>query len=375
MRNAWSVFAFPVLWCLFEFLLFRFSPDGTAGSIAYSESNFLPVVQVASITGILGISFLVTLVPSIISVIMFKGYRGKLYLFIAAFIVVSSLVFGVIRINHDEAGRANIMVGLGVIDEKFHSETNEPKQEDEIRAATMYAAMITRLAQRGAQVVVLPEKMVNVKGEIGDSIKKIITGAAESNHTMVVAGYTEFKADNTKHNNALVISPAGNILADYQKVNLFEGEALNHFVPGDSIATFLYDVPSGVAICKDMDYQDFMTKYADNKTRTLYVPAWDFIKDGWLHSRMAALRGVENGYAVVRSARQGRLTVSDVRGKILHEASCENNKAATLVGKISLGETQTIYSRFGDWFSYANIIAAIYFFVMLVRKKPQRRRV
>ena len=59
-----SAFAFPVLWTSFEFLLIELSPDGTVGSIAYSQSNFLPVIQIASVTGILGITFLVTFFPS-----------------------------------------------------------------------------------------------------------------------------------------------------------------------------------------------------------------------------------------------------------------------------------------------------------------------
>ena len=42
-QNGWSVFAFPAFWCLFEFLFVQFSPDGTAGSISYTQSNFLPV--------------------------------------------------------------------------------------------------------------------------------------------------------------------------------------------------------------------------------------------------------------------------------------------------------------------------------------------
>ena len=66
--NSWySVFAFPVFFTTFEFLLIKFSPDGTAGSIAYSQSNFLPVIQIASVTGILGITFLVTFIPSAIA--------------------------------------------------------------------------------------------------------------------------------------------------------------------------------------------------------------------------------------------------------------------------------------------------------------------
>jgi apolipoprotein N-acyltransferase len=31
---------------------------------------------------------------------------------------------------------------------------------------------------------------------------------------------------------------------------------------------------------------------------------------------MAILRGVENGFAVVRAARQGELTISDYHGKV-----------------------------------------------------------
>ena len=63
-----GIFAFPVFFTAYEFLLISFSADGSAGSIAYSQANFLPVIQIASITGILGITFVVTLIPSILAV-------------------------------------------------------------------------------------------------------------------------------------------------------------------------------------------------------------------------------------------------------------------------------------------------------------------
>jgi apolipoprotein N-acyltransferase len=159
-------------------------------------------------------------------------------------------------------------------------------------------------------------------------------------------------------------------LSDYQKVNLFEGEARGGFVPGKEISLFeLNNIASGVAICKDMDYSGFIRKYDKNSPKVMYVPAWDFIKDGWLHSRMAILRGVENGYAMVRTARQGQLTISDNKGEVLYEASSTKNKVTSLTGKVPLVRTKTIYSQFGDWFGYLIAITAIIFIMLRVKGK------
>lgn len=366
---SWSVFAFPVLWCCFEFLMFKFSRDGTAGSIAYSEANFLPAIQIASVTGIIGVSFLVTLFPSAVALVIHKRYSRKLPLLLALIIVVVFLSFGMIRLNQSNNETKSITMGLAVVDEKFHSETHQPKAADVMRLASMYAGQIAALAQNGAQVIVLPEKMINIKDGFGHSARNMLEEAAKVNHVTVVAGYTQFNDGKSYHNNAWVISANGSFLANYQKVNLFEGEAISGFVGGDTISTFdLLNIPSGLAICKDMDYDGFMRMYALQKAQVLYVPAWDFIRDGWLHSRMAILRGVENGYAIVRTARQGRLTVSDYRGKVLYEASCENNKTASLVGKVNVVSTRTVYSRFGDWFGYVVVGGAIYFLIVFFVK-------
>jgi apolipoprotein N-acyltransferase len=371
-RTGWSAFAFPVFWCVFEFLLFRFSPDGTAGSIAYSQSNFLPVVQTASVTGILGISFLITLFPSAIAVgshFRFKKMKGSLG--IAFLLILISLIFGSVRLKSKSRNGGEITAGLTVLDEKYHSETDHPDTAKEMKTANLYADEITRLAQQGAQVVVLPEKIVNVASVTEAAMKSIFMHTATNNHIAIVAGYTRLTNDNIKLNKALVISAKGELLSDYQKVNLFEGEARAGFVPGKDISVFdMNSFASGAAICKDMDYSGFIRKYDKNNIVIMYVPAWDFIKDGWLHSRMAILRGVENGYAIVRTARQGQLTISDYKGEVLYEASCTNNKATTLTGRFSLTTTRTIYNQFGDWFGYLVLVGAIIF--ILLRIKPKK---
>jgi apolipoprotein N-acyltransferase len=368
-QGTWSAFAFPVFCSLFEFIAFKFSPDGTAGSLAYTQSNFLPIVQIASMTGILGITFLVTLFPSVLAVAAHYRFSNmkKLLIFIFS-IVFGSLLFGMIRLNSKTSNQGEIIAGLAVVDEKFHSETDRPDSANEIRTAKLYASEIFRLSQQGAAVIVLPEKMVTVTPATETVIKNILLAAAKSGNVAIVAGYTTLNNDHQKENKALAISSNGNVIGDYQKVNLFEGEVMSGFVPGKQISIFnMNNIASGVAICKDMDYPGFIRKYKERMV--FYVPAWDFVKDGWLHSRMAILRGVENGYAIVRTARQGELTISDHKGRVLYEASCVDNKAASLIARFPLYSVNTIYHRFGDWFGFVVIIAAIFFVLRMIRRK------
>jgi apolipoprotein N-acyltransferase len=66
--------------------------------------------------------------------------------------------------------------------------------------------------------------------------------------------------------------------------------------------------PSGVAICKDLDFPGYIKDYGKAAVLVLFVPAWDFIKDDWLHSRMAVFKGCgKMDFPVVRTAREGRL--------------------------------------------------------------------
>lgn len=56
----------------------------------------------------------------------------------------------------------------------------------------------------------------------------------------------------------------------------------------------------GMQICKDMDFPRLSRRYGVKGVGLLLVPAWDFTLDGWLHGRMAVMRGVESGFTIVR---------------------------------------------------------------------------
>lgn len=368
--HSWyTVFAFPVFFTAFEWLMIKFSPDGTAASIAYSQSNFLPLIQIASITGILGVTFMSTFIPSALAMSWhFRKEKIKILplTITSLFLIVSVFLYGFIRINNipktDE-----VTVGLVVLDEKTHKMGNLNFQ-NELEHTQDYALEIRKLSERGAKLVVLPERAININKEIDSASINILSTCAKQNQVDIVAGYTNFKNE-AAHNSALVIDEQGNVIMDYDKIHLVNGLE-SEFVPGNKLGLFKFrNRQSGSAICKDLDFPEYIKKYGRNKVIYLSIPAWDFVVDDWLHSRMAILRGVENGFSEVRTARLGRLTISDPFGRVNAEANCSNGKATTLVGQLSLNRIDTLYNQYGDWFGLAIIITAITFFILTIIKR------
>jgi apolipoprotein N-acyltransferase len=140
----------------------------------------------------------------------------------------------------------------------------------------------------------------------------------------------------------------------------------HHLVPGfedaDQPGTTITVIngrfgPWGMQICKDMDFPGLSREYGRKRVGLLLVPAWDFTLDGWLHSRMAVMRGVENGFTVVRTAKQGLLTVSDDRGRILAQQDAAYVAVGTLLATATVQHDETLYSRWGDWFAWLNVAA------------------
>jgi apolipoprotein N-acyltransferase len=101
-------------------------------------------------------------------------------------------------------------------------------------------------------------------------------------------------------------------------------------------------------ICKDLDFPALARQYGKLDTSLLLVPALDFEDDGWLHSRMALLRGIENGIPIARAGAQGRLTLTDTNGRIVKETTAP----ALLVGELRPGIDRTLYTAWGDWFAW-----------------------
>ena len=129
----------------------------------------------------------------------------------------------------------------------------------------------------------------------------------------------------------------------------------------------------GVAICKDMHFASLGRGFGARDAAVMLVPAWDFKRDAWMAAQMTKMRGVENGYAVVRSSRDGWLSVSDAYGRMLAVATSTAMPGTSLLARVKMSpRVPTIYTVIGDalgWLCVAGLVALIAW--SLVRRQRQ----
>jgi apolipoprotein N-acyltransferase len=94
-------------------------------------------------------------------------------------------------------------------------------------------------------------------------------------------------------------------------------------------------------------------EYAD-AAALMAVPAWDFGQDGWMGARMSALRAVENGYAMARSARDGFVGAYDRTGRALVERASGEGIAVAQAALPAAGY-ETLYARIGNIFGWMTV--------------------
>lgn len=94
---AWlAAFAFPAVLTAYEFLFSLASPHGTALSLGYSQTGFLPLLQLVSLTGLWGAVFVLTLVPSAAALAWHR--RSAAPLIPALVVLPATLGFGSLRL-------------------------------------------------------------------------------------------------------------------------------------------------------------------------------------------------------------------------------------------------------------------------------------
>ena len=366
-KSWWTVFAYPVLWVAADTLAAEFLPDGNWGSLAYSQGDKLPVIQIAALFGTAGVLFLLSLVPSAIALFISLGTyvrRGWLAYAITGILLFASLVYGSVRLLWTVRG-VETTFGIVSIDDPIGLLAADSYAEN---IYSEYNWRIAALADQGAQIIVLPEKIALVTPPKAIELQHRFSAVARQSHVWLEMGIG-IDDGKTPTNWAWLFAPDGTLAATYEKHHMAPPERRDHYALGNGYTVYsIAGQRYGLAVCKDMHFAEFGRAYGQRHASIMLVPAWDFAYlDGWLAARTTVFRGVENGYTIVRAAREGLLTASDPYGRILDETPSNVHPGRSMLVKVAVAnQVPTLYTRVGNRFGWLCVITAVVFLTLAV---------
>jgi apolipoprotein N-acyltransferase len=207
-----------------------------------------------------------------------------------------------------------------------------------------------------------------------------------------VAGQPPPGAAERYYNAAFLISPAGSIEAVYRKMHLVPFgefvplkrilffvaplvEAVSDFSPGMEPVTLpVAGHVSSTAICYEVVYPGLIGRFVDRGSELLTT----ITNDAWFgtssaayqHFDQAAMRAIEQGRYLARSANTGISGFVDPYGRVLVETPLF--AAAVRVREVRFLQERTIYGRIGDVFAYAGLLLTL--LVLMVGSAGRFRR-
>jgi apolipoprotein N-acyltransferase len=348
---AVAVLGFAVMTAAQEYLRSLVSPNGSFFALGYALVDVPPLLQTAALAGIAGLTFLAAVIPAGLALLYVQPRNVKAAL-AWSLPVLAALGYGFWQL----AQPPGPAVRIALLSDDRHAGRvfDHPGESPGIAAA--FARQVAAAAAHGPAAIVVPEKIL--------AAGAVLVPPAGS---IVVAGLDGPAPQRWRLNIAALYRPDAPAQT-YLKKRMVPGlEA--EYVPGTAeLATRIGGVDAGIAICKDMDFAQDLRLYGRRGVGLMLVPAWDFDRDAYLHGRMALVRGVENGFALARSASQGLMTLSDAHGRIVAERRT-THAPGMLVGDLPTGRGGTVYTRIGDVFAQVTVAAWLVLLALLARRR------
>jgi apolipoprotein N-acyltransferase len=360
--------------------------------LGYSQVTVLPVAQLASVTGVYGLSFLLALTSAAVALVLVdcaRRTRWSVGVAVAG-VVAGCAAWGQWRIAEGSLAATGDPIRTAVVQGNIAQDDKwNPALRDQIIGR--YVSMTHQAVQQGATFVIWPESSLPVFFEDdlrGHVVRRL---ARETGATLLIGSDqlertrpdAPFDApDNRLYNAAFLITPDGSVGGVYRKMHLvpfgeyvplqrllfFVGpivEAVSNFTPGDRPVL----LPAGGrlvsnAICYEVIYGSLIRRFVLDGSELLTT----ITNDAWYgrssaayqHWDQAAMRAIENGRYLARAANTGVSGFVDPYGRAVQKSKLFEQ--TVLVDDLRLIRTKTLYTRAGDliaWVSLAFTAAAV----------------
>jgi apolipoprotein N-acyltransferase len=387
-----ALMAAPVVWVATE-LGRNYITSFPWELLGYSQVTVLPIAQLASLFGVYGLSMLVAAASAALAFAAAGPPQGPVRYMPAAgalMIVLAIAVWGSRRVAASEWTRAGEPIRIGMI----QGNVDQAQKWDVKRASAIFQDYVnlTRQAIReGAQLVLWPESSTPFLFEENLPAAAVVRTLAQQARVPIVFGSDQIERGRPDRffNSAFLVRADGTTGGVYRKMHLVP---FGEYVPFQRLLFFAAPLTEqagtfspglnpellpvdghrlSVAICYEVVYPDLVRQFVAGGSELLTT----ITNDAWFgqtsapvqHFQQAAMRAIENGRYLVRSANTGISGIVDPYGRVL--AQTPIFESAVLVGEARFLRTSTFYSRHGDVLAYASALATAALLVLARRVK------
>jgi apolipoprotein N-acyltransferase len=369
MRRWWAAPSVAALWVAVEVthgsLGFAWLALGNAGI-----DMGIPM-RLAPYTGVYGLSFVFALMASALAMAVRRRPRVEL-LWLAPILLLPLLP----QLPPAERGREAALL--------LQPNISETEQWNEASIDAMKRRQI-RLSLQGAlsepgqppSIIVWPEVPAPLYYFDDPVLRGFVDNLARAAKAYVLLGMVAHTPGGAPLNSAVLVSPEGEPVSRYDKVNLVPfGEfvpwpfgfankistEIGDFAPGNRVVVSPVGVHKiGTFICYESVFPGFVRKFAAGGAEVLF----NISNDGWFgksaareqHLSMVRMRAAENRRWILRSTNDGITATIDSAGRL--RGTLPLYTEATSYTGFSYVKAQTVYTRFGDWFALFCAMAAL----------------
>lgn len=406
----------PPLWVTLEYVRSHFFflafPWALLGHSQYLHT---PLIQVTSLTGVYGLTFLIVLTNAAIAdaIAFLRGHlsssaisgRARKFsavsLAVAGGLLLATYLHGLAVLSRGiEGERITVALVQGNAAWKYNWDGAYRRSMLE-----RYARLTQDAAQQAPTLIIWPESAVpgDVKHELALQRKLAQLAIDTKSHLLVgsseYAKFTDRRLQGKYYNTMVLLTPEGRIGGVYRKIVMVPfaeyvplrnyvrwpgllASAMGNFLIGDQHTLFTVDgVTFGATLCWENIFPDLFREFVRRGARFMVNgtnDAWSGdTAEPYQHLAMNTFRAAENRVAIARATNAGITTLIDPLGRITKRLKAPDQNElffeGILVGDILISRERTFYTRYGDVFAFFQIAAST-LLLLGARLRPRSNR-
>ncbi len=382
-----KLFLLPSLWVALEFIRAHLFTGFDWVSLGHSQYKNLPIIQIADMTGVFGISFIIVMVNCLlkegITAFFFRRTPEmqktlSVSALMTAIVIVAVIGYGTFRLSSSDQRMSRLSVAIVQANIPQEMKWHKPA-----RAAIVgeHIALSEQAAVHKPDLMIWPETSYpDYLWEEKELFLQVQSFVRRVKIPLLFGSV--LKEGDDYYNSAILLSESGDVVEIYRKVHLVPfGEfiPLRRFLPfvtellgiGDFTRGSEHTVfsalpqnkgPFSVLICFEDTVARLSRQFVQKGARLLV----NMTNDAWfgdtkapfMHLQSSVFRTIENRRALVRAANTGVSCVIDPWGRITHKVNNEvgSRIKATYINGYTIADVhfnnkETLYTKFGDVFA------------------------